>query len=139
VSSAAAAQVSPGQEQSSIPSTLAGVCLEASSHEPEVSDVRARDRAHLGAEYGSQRVSPRVRLSCGRLTSRQTPARVDGMLDCSWPGETWAAAAEDTGKRSPSMGLGYSLSYQIGKEQPTDYILPLERYKPCGPCFPENQ
>src|SRR5882762_7408694 len=47
-------------------------------------------------------------LSCRAMASRQTPANVDGTVDSSWPGETLASAAEDTGKRSPSIGQGYS-------------------------------
>src|SRR6266853_4945281 len=46
-------------------------------------------------------------LSCRAMASRQTPAKVDGTVDSSWPGETLASAAEDTGKRSPSMGQRY--------------------------------
>src|SRR5258706_7707260 len=46
-------------------------------------------------------------LSCRAMAARHTPANVDGMLDSSWPGETLAAAAEDTGKRSPSIGQSY--------------------------------
>src|SRR6266852_4923259 len=42
------------------------------------------------------------------MACRQTPAMVDGMFDFSWPGGTLAAAAEDTGKRSPSMGQGFN-------------------------------
>src|SRR6266851_2684305 len=77
-------------------------------------------------------------LSCWAMACRQTPARVDGMFDFSWPGETLAAAAEDTGKRSPSMGQGYSLKLQIGKEQHTDYILSRERYNQTGSAFMGN-
>src|SRR3979411_3342061 len=46
-------------------------------------------------------------LLCRAIASRQTPAKVDGTVDSSWPGETLASAAEDTGKRSPSIGQGY--------------------------------
>ena len=78
-------------------------------------------------------------LSCRAMAARQTPARVDGMLDSSGPGETLAAAAADTGKRSPSMGLGaIVLSYQIGEKQLTDYILPLEKSNQTRSGFMEN-
>src|SRR5258707_7292814 len=37
------------------------------------------------------------------------------------------------------MGQGYSLSYEIEKKQPTDYILPLERYNQTRPTFTGNK
>src|SRR5258706_15680074 len=37
------------------------------------------------------------------------------------------------------MGQSYSLSNQIGKEQPTDYILPQERYNQTRATFTGNK
>jgi long-chain acyl-CoA synthetase len=59
VSSAAAAKVSPGQEQSSIPSTLPGVCLEAIArhNKPDaVSEKRGDDWIHTSAATFVRRV-----------------------------------------------------------------------------------
>src|SRR5207253_10634479 len=35
-------------------------------------------------------------LLCRAMAARQTPGNVDGSLDCLWPGEDLAAAADDT-------------------------------------------
>lgn len=59
MSSAAAAKVSPGQEQSSIPSTLPGVCLEAIArhNKPDaVSEKRGDDWIHTSAATFVRRV-----------------------------------------------------------------------------------
>src|ERR1700704_4216477 len=72
------------------------------------------------------------------MACRQSPARVDGMLDCSWPDETLAAAAEDTGKRSPSMGQGYSFK-SPDRERAEPRLHPLTgKIQPNGRRFHEK-
>src|SRR5438105_7585629 len=73
-------------------------------------------------------------LSCRAMAWRQTPANVDGRLDSAWPGETLAAAAEDTGKRSPSMGQGYSFKLP-DRERAAHRLHPLAgKIQPNEPC-----
>src|SRR5712691_6481259 len=76
-------------------------------------------------------------LLCQASASRHTPGSVDGTLDCSWPGETLATAAEDTGKRSPSMGQG--TVKLINQERAENRLHPLTgKIQPNGPRFPRK-
>ncbi len=57
---------------------------------------RTNSAAEILTHSPSRRSLTASGLSWRAMACRQSPAKVDGMLDSSWPGETLAAAAEDT-------------------------------------------